>query len=108
MRNHAYKAGMVILAALLAAPALPSIAAADRVPCTRVLAELNRRISRDQDRDPKRIAKSLDTEPEWVEECLRIHGRRVSGPRSGSAAEEPTPRPFDPNGLDDDPFFPDE
>lgn len=77
----------------------------EKVPCFKVVAELNHRISRNQDRDPKKIAKRLDTDPDWVVECLRLSGRRISGPSFATDGEEATPGPFDPNQLDD-PSFP--
>lgn len=57
------------------------------VPCTQVVAELNRRITRGQARGVTQIAKSLEIEPRRVEECLAIHGRRI--PRARVQVVEP-------------------
>ncbi len=94
-----------VVASLLTAALLAPQVRAEKVPCLEVVSELNHRISRGMDRDPKRIAKRLDTEIEWVEECLRLHGRRVGGPSVRVGTEERTPSPFDPNELED-PFAP--
>lgn len=101
---------MLGIGALLAVAADAGVVAAGeaRVPCPQVIAELNRRVSRGQDRSPARIARSLDADPAWVEECLRMSGRRLEAPRRAVPEEEPTPRVFDPNELNDDPFFPDD
>lgn len=98
------------IGALLAVAAVAGVAAAGeaRVPCHQVVGELNRRVSRGQDRSPERIARRLDADPVWVAECLRMSGRRVEAPRRVVSEEEPTPRAFDPNELNDDPFFPDD
>lgn len=105
MRDAAQRLILGCAAALVVVSGVPSLARAEKVPCYQVVAELNHRISRNMDRDPKKIAKRLDTEPDWVEECLRLHGRRVSAPRRPTEIDDPTPGPFDPNQLED-PFFP--
>jgi len=70
---------------------------AGKIPCTQVVAELNRRVTRGMGRGLEPMAKALGTEPAWIEQCLAIHGRRVRGPRFGSVPEVQREDPFNPD-----------
>lgn len=58
----------------------PLAAVASEVPCNRVLSEVNRRVTRRSDIDISDIAKKLDTKIAWVENCLKVYGRRYRRP----------------------------
>jgi hypothetical protein len=75
----------VLLAALLAVSAMMTFAAA-RVPCSRVISEVNRSISKGPLLVPdiSEIAERLGTTKIWVERCMRIYGRRPERPHRES------------------------
>ncbi|HYD47887.1 MAG TPA: hypothetical protein VEB21_06040 [Terriglobales bacterium] len=57
-----------------------SQALAEDVPCPRIIAETNRRITRRAPVDVSEIAKKLKTEIVWVETCLKSYGKRYRRP----------------------------
>lgn len=68
--------------------AVPPAAMAQRVPCTDVLKEFSRVISRSgtTSPDPIRIGRTLGVDPQWVERCALMFGRRLSRKAPGSKA----------------------